>query len=316
MLQKNKKLLILLASICCLLLAFTVTTYGSQEEEIWGLADAKEININPKVSGRIIRLCVNEGDAVEKGQILAYLDTDAQSVERTQVQAALAAQIAQLQQTNFANQNSSQVLEAALQKSKADLEVAQNDEQRYKTLLEQNAVSQQVYDNYKSKLQTAQAAYASAKANMLQNAANNEVMVMRQKQINELQGKLDSVALQEQEAVIRAPFNGVITKKYLEEGSLISPTVALFSLQDAQDNWVNFKVKETTLDKYAVGNVVTLRSRNGKTLQGKIVAISRKPDYATIKATNERGDKDITAFNVKVQVNDARVFPGMRFCLQ
>lgn len=317
--MKKNKLLLLFGCVFGLLSAvfFMVQHEGQAKEEIWGMADAKEVNINPKVSGRIIKICVSEGDTVKAGQVLAYLDRDAQQTERMQAQAALAVQLAQLEQTNISALNSKQVLEAAVQKAESDLALARSEEQRYAVLLEKNAVSQQAYDTYKSKLKTAQSAYDSAKANLLQNDVNKSLLEMRQKQINEMQGKMAAVELSEKEAVIRAPFSGIINKKYLEEGSLISPTVPLFSLQDDSDNWVNFKVKETDLAKFTVGQTVQLRARDGKLrVTGKIVAISKKADYATIKATSERGEKDIVAFNVKVQTNDSRVLPGMRFCME
>lgn len=317
--MRKNKLLLFWGCIFCLLSAVFIMLQheGQAQEEIWGMADAKEVNINPKVSGRIIKICVNEGDSVKEGQILAYLDRDTQQTERMQTQAALAVQLAQLEQTNISAQNSKQVLEAAVQKAEADLILARSDEQRYAALVAQNAVSQQAYDTYNSKLKTAQAAYDSAKANLLQNDVNKSLVEMRQKQINEIRGKMAAVELSEKETIIRAPFPGVINKKYLEEGSLISPTVPLFSLQDSSDNWVNFKVKETDLEKFTIGQKVQLHARNSKLrLQGTIVAISKKADYATIKATSERGEKDIVAFNVKVQTNDSRVWPGMRFCLE
>lgn len=316
--KKNIPLIILGSVLLMFILIFiTMQKQTQAKEENWGMADAKEVNINPKVSGRIIKICVEEGSAVKQGDILAYLDKDSQNIERTQTQAALAAQIAQLEQTNITAQNNQQVLNANLQKAEADLVTAQNDEQRYSRLLKKNAVSQQLYENYANKLQAAQSAYDSAKANMLQNDVNKSLLVMRQKQINEIQGKLASVKLSENEAVIRAPFSGIITKKYLEEGALVSPTIPIFSLQDSNDNWVNFKIKETDLEKYKIGQAIKLRGRNNSLiLKGKIVAVSRKPDYATIKATNERGEKDIVSFNLKVQVNDERLWPGMRFCLE
>lgn len=74
------------------------------------------------------------------------------------------------------------------------------------------------------------------------------------------------------ETEIHAPFDGIITNKYVEEGSLISSSVPLYSLQDRTDNWVDFKIKETEIN-----------------------------NFATQKATSERGDVDIIAFNLKVR---------------
>lgn len=330
--KKYIKITAIATTIILSLMVFFYQVYQrkTQTEEIWGIADAKEISINSKVSGRILKICVEEGQKVEKGDILAYLDKDAQTVERTQIQAALAAQMSQLIQTSISAKNDTAVLtanlraaEANLQSAYANLELASNDAKRYQELLARSAVSKQTCEAYQIKYKTAQATYDSAKealnsarADLLKNDLNQEMENMRQKQIEEIQGKLDNVKLMEDEAEIRAPYSGIITKKYVEEGSLVSTTVPLFSLQDPLDNWVNFKINETDINEYHLNDTVKLTARNSKLqLEGKIISISRKPDYATIKATNERGDKDITAFNVKVQTNADSVWPGMRFML-
>ena len=50
-------------------------------------------------------------------------------------------------------------------------------------------------------------------------------------------------------------------------------------------------------------------------LVGTVESIRRKADFATQKATSERGDVDIIAFNLKVRTNDEQIYPGMRFKL-
>ena len=117
------------------------------------------------------------------------------------------------------------------------------------------------------------------------------------------------------ETVITAPFDGIVTTKYVDAGAMVSTGMPIVGLQDPSRNWVNFKVKETDLDKYELNSEVTLYGRN-KDLQvkGTIVDISQKPSFATYRATSERGDdQDIITYNVKVQVNDPRIRPGMRF---
>ena len=97
---------------------------------------------------------------------------------------------------------------------------------------------------------------------------------------------------------------------------MVTTGMPLVALQDTLDNWVNFKVKETELSNYSLKQNVQLQGRDSKlTLSGIIVNISKKPEFATYRSTNERGDNDIITFNVKVQVNSAKVRPGMRFKL-
>ena len=119
------------------------------------------------------------------------------------------------------------------------------------------------------------------------------------------------------ETEIKAPFDGVITAKYIEEGSMISLGTPRVAVQDPTDNWVNFKVPETRLKEFHLGQQVTLLARDGKTkVIGTITDISKKSEFATQRATSERGDDtDIISFNIKVQVNDSFLRPGMRFRL-
>ncbi len=332
--MKTTKKMILLCGCLALLTAtlwWQIGTAGAVKEELWGMADAKEIAVHPKVSGRILRLAVQEGAAVEKGTLLAVIDRDAQDTERMVAEGNLRAQAAQLQQAEIQSRMMRQTLAASLESARAGLreaevaaDLAAREEGRYRELLEASAISRQQYDAVHAAWEradaartSAEAALAVAEANLAQNEANREIEVARAETLKALQGQLAAVQVSEQEAEIRAPYAGTITKKYLEDGALVSPSVAIFSLQDTSDNWVIFKVKETELDKYHIGDEVTLRGRNENLrITGRVESISRKAEYATVRATNERGDKDIVTFDVKVRTDSPDVWPGMRFQLE
>ncbi|MCR5758230.1 MAG: HlyD family efflux transporter periplasmic adaptor subunit [Selenomonas sp.] len=296
----------------------------------WGMSDAKESNVNSKIAGRVVELCVQEGDYVEKGQVLARIDTDSLEPQQRQSQAALAAQYAQLRQVMISSAGTAGQLEAALQAAEAKKvqadsarKLAAKDASRYQQLLTANAVSAQTYDTYKTQLEQADALcraaeseVESARAALLNNQANQAAQEAAQKQADALQGQLDSVEVNLGETEIRAPYAGIITQKYVEEGDLISTSVPLYAIQDPRDNWVDFKIKETELNKFHVGDSVALLGRDNKTrITGTVESIRRKADFAVQKATSERGDTDVMAFNVKVRLNDDTVWPGMRFRL-
>ena len=298
--------------------------------ETWGMADAKEININSKVSGRVVSLLVDEGDVVKQGQVIARIDSDYQEPQQRQAQASLAAQNAQLQQVIIASQSAEGTLDANLNAAEARLNqattavnLASKEEVRYRELLKADAISVSLYDSYKSRLDDALAAQAaaqagvdSAKAALLQNEQNQAQIAAARQQAQALQSQLDSANLNLHETEIHAPFDGIITNKYVEEGSLISSSVPLYSLQDRTDNWVDFKIKETEINDFAVGDKIQMQGRNDSVkLDGTVESIRRKADFATQKATSERGDVDIIAFNLKVRTNDERIYPGMRFKL-
>lgn len=72
-----------------------------------------------KVAGRVVELRVAEGDYVEKGQVIARIDTDTQKTQQQQAQAAVASQYAQLQQVVIASQSASGTLDAKLRAAEA-----------------------------------------------------------------------------------------------------------------------------------------------------------------------------------------------------
>lgn len=296
--------------------------------EVWGRAEAKEVDINSKIPGRVVSLLVKEGDRVTKGQVLAHIDNRDIVAQMNQSKASINALDAQTAQaatvTVLQDQTAKAALhtaQAQLEKAHSDLALAENDYNRYSELLASGAISKQLFDTYRTKYQVAQAAYsqaqagiATARAGLLQtnvNTANEEAM---RSKVAQAQAILQQVEVSLDETELRAPFDGIITAKYVEEGAMVSQGMPLVAIQDPLDNWVNLKVKETDLSRYSIQQQVRIQGRDSNlVLEGTIVDISKKAEFATYRATNERGDNDIITFNIKIQVNSDKIRPGMRF---
>ena len=267
-----------------LIAALAVSGCGKKDNPdastVWGQADATEVSINTKIPGRLVDLYVQEGVRVHKGDALAQVDAREVSAMNAAAKAKISA------------------AKAAKLQAEANLDQARRDLARYEELYRAGAISKSMYENFQSKCDILATVCEQAEANVEASAE-----AFNQSAVN-----LD-------ETVITAPFDGIVTTKYVDAGAMVSTGMPIVGLQDPSRNWVNFKVKETDLDKYEVNSEVTLYGRN-KDLQvkGTIVDISQKPNFATYRATSERGDdQDIITYNVKVQVNDPRIRPGMRF---
>lgn len=253
-------------------------------DELWGRADAKEIDINSKVAGRVVQLRVKEGDTVKQGDIIAYIDQRDLLAQKAQAEANIKALQAQVRQSGVV------------------------------TDLQDNTSKSQV-DTASAGLDSAQSSVSSAQAGLLQTDANLAATDAAQKKLEAAQAQLQQIEVSLDETEIKAPFDGIITAKYIEEGSMISLGTPLVALQDPNDNWVDFKIPETKLKDFHLGQVLTMQARDGVTrVQGTITDISQKSEFATQRATSEHGnDTDIISFNVKVQVNSDALRPGMRF---
>ena len=324
------------AMFCLAALLLSVAGCGSKSSDkddnvTWGRADAKEIDVNSKISGRVVELLVKEGDHVKAGQVIAHIDKRDLEAQKDQLNAAIEALQAQQVQasatTSMQSGTSSSALsqaQAARDKARADLALCESDYQRYSDLVASGAVSRQIYEQYATKYNVAQAAYAQADSAVSQASSGLMVTNVNQagesavvKKIAQTEAQLEQLEVSLDETEIKAPFDGVITKKYIEEGSMISTGTPLVAVQDPDDNWVDIKVPETQLGDFKVDQDVELLARDGKTkVTGTITDISKKAEYATQRATSERGDEsDIVSFNVKIQVNAPELRPGMRFRL-
>lgn len=297
--------------------------------DTWGRADAKEIDVNSKISGRVVQLLVKEGDQVKKGQLIAVIDQRDLQAQKSQAEAnIMAAQAAQAQASSVTTMQqgttSSDVAAAQTQvgQAQANLENVKADYDRYASLVSEGAISQQAFEAMETKYKVAQESYnqAVAGANKATSAlGQNDVNAANEnaaaKKVAAAQATLDQVNVALSETEIRAPYDGVVTEKYVEEGSMVSQGTPIVAVQDDHDTWVDFKVPETALSGIKLHQKVTLVARDGDTkVDGEVVDISKKAEFATQRATSERGDDtDIISFNVKVQVNSPVLRPGMRF---
>ena len=270
---------------------------------------------------------VQEGDAVEKGAVLANIDKRDLMAQKAQLEANIAAIQAQQMQAAALTEMQRQTLNAALaqaksveEKARADLELCRSDYRRYSELVQSGAVSQKVFEEYQTKFNVAEAAFAQsaaaveqAQAALLQTNVNLASEKALEKNLAQAQAALDQLEVSLDETEIRAPFDGIITAKYVEEGSMISQGTPLVAIQDPRDNWVDLKIPETQLKDFRLNQKLELVARDGVTkVTGTITDISHKAEFAMQRATSERGsDADIISFNVKIQTNDSAMIFGL-----
>ena len=198
-----------------------------------------------KRGGEIAQVLVDIGDVVEKGQVLARLDSQtlASNLEQAQANTALA--------------------QANLSAAKAEAQLAANTEKRFRTLREQGNTSKQIYDEAKLSFQTKRAQYQVAQANVKRAVAA---------------ANASKIALAE--AAIRAPFDGIIQSRYMDEGTQIlggTPAMKLIELGPIK---AHVGVPSESLASLTIGERYNL-SWNGKAQPARLMAISPEVDPNT-----------------------------------
>ncbi|GAB6159294.1 HlyD family secretion protein [Desulfotomaculum varum] len=322
--RPNKWLVLVMA---LLLLLTGCNAPQAASEELTGMVEAREVDVNTKIPGRIVKLYVQEGQQVKAGDLLAKIDDEDLKAKEAQALAGIAAAKGDIAKaaagSSLAAAGSAaavQKAEAALAKAKADADLATKTYQRMLELHKAQAISDQQMDSTAKDYQAALAGVAAAEGDLANARASRLQVDVYQADLQraeaalaKAEADLQQVRINLKETEIKAPCAGTVTSLNVEEGELVSTGLPLMTVTDYSDNWVNVKVKQSVLDKIQEGQqaVLTPVSLPDKKYTGKIIDISRKPEFATARATNDRGEKDIVTYNVKIRVNTAQLRPGM-----
>ncbi|MDX2239154.1 MAG: efflux RND transporter periplasmic adaptor subunit [Leptolyngbyaceae cyanobacterium bins.302] len=270
----------------------------------------RSVNVSPKSSGVLKELRVREGDRVEQGQILATMDSSSLQGQLTQAKGQLASAQASLQRTLAGNrtQDIAQA-EARVRDAQAALRQAEQNFQQNQQLFSTGAIAQREFNTSLAERDRAIAQLNLAKqALSLQQAGSRpEDVAQARAEVIRAEGQLQTVESQINDTIIRAPFSGVVTRKFADPGAFVTPTTSGSSVSSATsssilalaaNNQVVAKVAETSIPQIKLGLPVTIEADAfpDQSFSGRVTQI----------ATQSTVEQNVTNFEVKMSIVDPR----------
>ena len=268
----------------------------------------RSVNVSPKTAGILKQLLVKEGDAVQQGQILAYMDNSNLQGQLRQAQGNLAGETANLQRVSAGNrQQDTAQAKAKLQDAQFALRQAEDDLQRNRSLYQPGAISKQVLETALTTRDRAQAQvkqYQEALA-LSQAGARSEDIDQARAQVVAAQGAMQMIQANLNDMVLRAPFRGVVSRKFADPGSFVTPTTAGSAVSSATSssilslastNQVVAQVAEANIAQIRMGLVTTIQvdAYPGKSFTGEVRQIAIQSNVTL----------NVTSFEVKTSVSD------------
>ena len=242
-----------------------------------------------KATGRLIELRVREGSVVKKDEIIARLDASDVEANIGAAQAGVRLAEAGVRQAEAG------LRQAQVEQGNADAELA-----RSKSLQAQEFVSAQAVDAAQRRADAARASAASAQAAIGQAQAS----------LGQAQAQLKIQKVNEDYALIRAPFDGVVLVKNANVGDIITPFSsaagaqgAVVTMADMSTLEVEADVSESNLGKARTGQPVeiTLDALPDMRFRGSVAGIVPTVDRA--KAT--------VMTKIRFEKLDPRILPEM-----
>lgn len=268
----KKPLIILGIVVIVMVIVALVWWFMTRNEETTddAFTEGDAVTVAPKVAGYVTDLRVKDNQLVKKGDLLVVIDPRDALAQRDQAraqvglaesqlhQAQAQLALAQVQYPAQRDQAQAQVL-----KAEADLANARAEYKRQRGV-DPRATSQQNIDTASAQLRSAEAGLANAKAQLevaeqvkLQIRQQETNVEARQRQVEQARAQLQTAELNLSYTEVRAPFDGYVTKRNVQLGTLVQAGSSLFSVVSPHI-WVVANFKESQLERMRPGNKVAL----------------------------------------------------------
>jgi HlyD family secretion protein len=349
--QDKKKLAgpALLAVAALVIVAGVVYYFASSQKMPDGLIAANgrlegdRIVAAAKYPGRIRKVLVKEGDAVQAGAVVAELEDETLQARADQAKQALQASEAQWQAAqqgldvaqkevplavNVADAGVSQAQAQAEKANAVELQ-ARRDAQRHKDLFERGVIERHRYEQADLAWQVAQADVKAAQETvnrarqaLAQAALGNEQIKAKQQEVHALQAQHERAAAAVSEAdailhdlVIRAPASGIVLERLREPGEVVLPGGAVVDMMNLDALYLKAYVQESRIGQLRLGLPVRIYvdSQPQQFYSAKVSYIAARAEF-TPKEVQTSDERVKLVYAVKMSIDnnpEHRLSPGL-----
>ncbi len=264
------------------------------EADAYGNFEATEVIISSETSGRILQFDKDEGSQIEKGEMIALIDTTLQHLQKAEIDAGMNSVRTRISSINAQNDILNQQIE------NQNVNVA-----RIEKMLKDDAATQKQYDDL-----TGQVAVLKK-----QIAANNTQKVSTASELAVYESKKATLNEQIARSCVKSPLKGTIIEKYSEAGEVTAQGKPLVKIADLSVIKLKVYVSGAELGKIKTGQQCTVRIDDGvkgyRSFTGVISSVSDKAEFTPkIIQTKEERVTLVYAVNINV-INDGSLKSGM-----
>lgn len=319
--MKNKNILGLIITsliFCIVIILSIIFFYNDKPTYLQGQVEAKQINVAPKVPGRVKVIYKKEGDVVQKGELLLELESTEIDAKLSQAQAARSA--AQAQSNKAEKGARYEQIQGAYniwQQANAAAELTEKTYQRVNNLYNEKVLPAQKRDEAYTQMVALQKQAEAAKSQyeMAKNGTRIEDKTAAQALVAQAQGVIAEVEAYKEGAKVFAPNTAEIQTIIPNEGEIVNAGYPVMTLIDTDEEWVIFNIREDKMNKFNIGAKfkAIVPALGNKEIELEVKHIAVQADFATWTATKSKGDFDKKTFAIKAYPieKNKNLRPGM-----
>lgn len=303
---KNKG--VLLIPVVLILAAVVVLVLQSAKPKVTvvtGMVETKEIDVASKIPGRVDSVLVQKGQRVHRGELLAHLESKEIDAKVAQAKAVMEAAKAKWDMARRgARPEEKEAVEKLYLQAKHQFEFARKTYERVQQVYKDSVISAQKMDEVTFKYNAAkeQMEAARAKYDMVLKGARKEQIRAAEALFRQAEGAYREALAYQKETRLVSPIDGIVQDLVADQGEIVAAGYPVITLIQPQDAWVVLQLRENQLKGIKLGNVFkgTIPALD-KQVDFKVDYIASMADFATWKATNQKGDFDLKTFEIHLR---------------
>jgi len=270
---------------------------------------SKSVELAFRLPGLLVKLPVKEGQKVAKNELIAQLRQgeyqarlQATQVQLDQARAVLKAlRLGERSEERLRREAQVRAAEARLLNARAEFE-------RFGRLIRANAVSRSEYERAQTAYRVAQEEYKAAVQILEQGTiARPEEIEAQEAQVRVLESRLGEAEIELKDSTIRAPYDGVIARRFVEEGQTIRAKEPVVQFQNVGEVDIVVDVPETVM-------IADIRSADLVQIMATFSSAPGVEFPVRIKEVAQAADPITQTFEVRVTMKPPpgmNLLPGM-----
>ena len=291
-------------------LAVVVACSRDQSHELSaeGTIELTQVDVAPFVSGRVVRVGVEEGGSVRRGDTLVVLAQSTLPSDLEQRRFRVSSAEARLRDLQAgARPAEIERAEAELRSVTAEAERTERDRARFEALAAAGTISRSQYDAAVAAARSAAARRdAAAEAlRLLRQGARAAQVAGARADVETARSALDAGKATESDLVLVAPLDATVLGRYVEPGEIVGAGQVAITLGDAKRPWVRVYLAAPAVPFVKTGQAarVTVQGLGDRFAPARVAAVATAAEFTPRVALTEKERADLL-FAVKLDIQD------------
>ena len=262
---RNILILVLITGTLAVIYWLIINYYDDKNRTDDAQVDANIVPVMSRTDGFVVAIHVDDDQFIHAGDTLAILDTSDLCLQLKQALNNLSASkisLARAKEGVHLSELEQKISAQNIEAQRVSLKTSETNFQRNKILMDKGIVSVQVFEFTEESFKKNTIALQSALERQSQSTVKLEdakkQIELATQNVTTQANQIEIIRQSIDYATIKAPVNGLVSKRKIERGQMVKTGAQLFSIVQSNNFWVTANFKETQLKAFPVGKRVKI----------------------------------------------------------